>query len=242
MKFAYLIEPPFNHRTDEGVVTGCDVELAKVIFKRIGIDDFEPVEAEFAELLPGVAAGRWKMTTGLFGTKERRKEAAFSRPIWALPDGLLVPSGNPKGLLGYQSIAESQYCTIAVIRDQFQHRSAIEFGVSEDRVRIFETYTAAANSVLNGQADAYASVGRAHTGYLDLNSDLDLEVVTVPTSEKKPAFGSFGFSLSDNELRTEVDGALGEYLGSDQHRSMMKDFGFSDSEVNLVVGAEQADD
>lgn len=48
MKFAYLIEPPFNYCTDEGVITGCDVELAKVIFKRIGIDDFEPVEAEFA--------------------------------------------------------------------------------------------------------------------------------------------------------------------------------------------------
>lgn len=117
-----------------------------------------------------------------------------------LPDGLLVPSGNPRGLFGYQSIAESQHCTIAVIRDQLQHRSAIEFGVTEDCVRIFETYTVAANSVLNGETDAYASVGRAHTGYSDLNSDLDLEVVTVPTSERKPAFGSFGFSLSDNEI------------------------------------------
>lgn len=90
MKFAYLIEPPFNFRKDDGIVTGCDVELAKVILKRIGIDAFELVEAESAELLPGVAEGRWKMTTGLFGTTERRRVAAFSRPIWALPDGLLV--------------------------------------------------------------------------------------------------------------------------------------------------------
>lgn len=238
MKFAYLIEPPFNYRTDEGVVTGCDVELAKVVFDRIGIDEFEPVEAEFAELLPGVAKGHWKMTTGLFGTTERRQVAAFSRPIWALPDGLLVPSGNPKGLLGYQSIAESQNCKLAVVRDQFQHRSAIEFGVSEDRVRIFETYTEAVNSVLEGEADAYASVGRAHTGYLDLHSDSELEVVTVPSSEKVPAFGSFGFSLSDSELRAQVDDALVEFLGSDQHRSMMKRFGFTDDEVNLIVSAE----
>lgn len=237
MKFAYLIEPPFNHRTDDGVVTGCDVELAKVIFKKIGIDAFEPVEAEFSELLPGVAEGRWRMTTGLFGTTERRRLAAFSRPIWALPDGLLVPCGNTKGLRGYKDIAETQDCKLAVIRDQFQHRSAIEFGVPDDRVRIFETYTEAANSVIIGESDAYVSVGRAHTGFLDLNSDLELEVVTVPASEKEPAFGSFGFSLSDNELRTQVDDVLCEYLGSDQHRNLMKKFGFTDSEVNLVVEA-----
>ncbi|MGV3548626.1 hypothetical protein [Rhizobium sp.] len=29
MKFAYLIEPPFNHRDADGTVTGCDVELVR---------------------------------------------------------------------------------------------------------------------------------------------------------------------------------------------------------------------
>ncbi|MEM9498986.1 MAG: transporter substrate-binding domain-containing protein, partial [Pseudomonadota bacterium] len=86
MKFAYLIEPPFNYVDASGRVTGCDVELAKYVFSEIGIAGFEPVETEFAELLPGVRDGKWRMTTGLFGTDERRKNALFSRPIWALPD------------------------------------------------------------------------------------------------------------------------------------------------------------
>lgn len=97
MKFAYLIEPPFNYIDAVGRVTGCDVELARHVFAQLSIERFEPVEAEFAELLPGLAAGRWRMTTGLFGTEERRTLAAFSRPIWALPDGLLVREGNPFG-------------------------------------------------------------------------------------------------------------------------------------------------
>ncbi len=63
------------------------------------------METEFAELLPGVAAGRWRMTTGLFATEERTKIAIFSRPIWALADGLLVRKGNPKSLTGYRAIA-----------------------------------------------------------------------------------------------------------------------------------------
>ena len=96
MKFAYLIEPPFNYRTDDGKVTGCDVELAQTVLAELGAAKVDLIETEFSELLSGVSEGRWQMTTGLFATAERRKLASFSRPIWALPDGLLVKKGNPK--------------------------------------------------------------------------------------------------------------------------------------------------
>lgn len=33
MKFAYLIEPPFNFLSETGEVTGCDVELAKACWR-----------------------------------------------------------------------------------------------------------------------------------------------------------------------------------------------------------------
>ena len=107
MRFAYLIEPPFNYRELDGRVTGCDVELADTVLARLGIKPFQPIEAEFRELIPGLSTGRWRMTTGLFSTEERRRVMSFSRPIWALPDGILVAKGNPRGLDGYTSIARS---------------------------------------------------------------------------------------------------------------------------------------
>ena len=235
MKFAYLIEPPFNHKRDDGTVTGCDVELAKTVFASIGAGPFEPVETEFAELLPGVAEGRWRMTTGLFATDERREVVCFSRPVWALPDGLLVAAGNPLDLSGYRSVAASRSCRLAVIRDQFQHRSAVGFGVPQDRIVIFETYTEACHAVRDGKADAYASVARAHTGFLEQYTELDMEVIVVPSTEKQPAFGSFAFSKQDGDLRHRVDAALADYLGSPEHRAMMAGFGFSDAEIDLVA-------
>ena len=51
LKFAFLIEPPFCYRTPDGAVTGCDVELARLIARQIGADSFDPIETEFA--LPG---------------------------------------------------------------------------------------------------------------------------------------------------------------------------------------------
>lgn len=237
MKFAFLIEPPFNYYTENGIVTGSDVELARTILPMVGIDQVEFIETEFAELLPGVADGRWQMTTGLFATDERREVAAFSRPIWALPDGLLVSVGNPKGLSGYKSIAADRSCRLAVIRDQFQHRSAQQFGVPEERIVVFATYNDAASAVLMGDVDAYASVGRAHTGFIEQTQSEAFEVVTVPVAEKQPAFGSFAFHKNNDQLRLAVDHALSQFLGTIAHRNMMASFGFSDSEIDLVASS-----
>ena len=235
MKFAYLIEPPFNFVDDAGQVKGCDVELAQYIWRELDLGEFEPLETEFAQLLPGVAEGRWKMTTGLFATPEREKLAQFSRPIWALPDGILMKRGNSFQVEGYASASKVSEFKMAVIRDQVQHKTALELGFDESRIKIFETYNDAARSVLEGDANGYASVGRAHTGFLNQNPDMELEVIHVQPSEKRPAFGSFAFNRNDTEFKNSVDEVLERYLGSDEHRQMMAEYGFDDSEIDLLL-------
>ena len=237
LRFAYLIEPPFCYRTPENSVTGCDVEVARTVIRSIGGRSFAPVETDFAELLPGLADGRWSMTTGLFATDERRELVEFSRPVWALADGLLVKAGNPRTITGYHSIAEDSSLTLATITDQVQHETAVSLGVPEVRIRRYATYQDAADAVLEGTADAYASVGMAHRGYLKQNPDKDLSVVDAPASEKLPEFGAFAFAKINGGLRQAVDDALARYLGSAEHRALMASFGFSAAEVDLVVPA-----
>jgi polar amino acid transport system substrate-binding protein len=126
------------------------------------------------------------MTTGLFATQARQRVALFSRPIWALPDGLLVRSEDVRRIHGYRSLVDDKALTLAVIRDQVQHQTALGLGVGPDRITVFETYIDAAQAVRDGQVSAYASVARAHDGYLQQNDDLDLASVLVPASEKLP--------------------------------------------------------
>ena len=96
----------------------------------------------------------------------------------------------------------------------------------------------AAKAVRDRQADAYASVGSAHTGSIEQNPDWNVDLVVVPAVEKPPAFGSFGFALDDDRFQSDIDNVLCAFPGSDAHRRMAARFGFSDAEVDLVAVAE----
>jgi polar amino acid transport system substrate-binding protein len=235
MKFAFLSEPPFCFTGAPGHVTGCDVELARLACASIGLGEPDMVETVFSELIPGLSDGRWQMTTGLFATYERRKRVAFSRSIWALADGFLVIEGNPKQVSGYRSIADDESCRLAVIRDQVQHHSALDAGVPSARIRIYETYEAAAEAVLNGSADAYASVARAHSAHLAKRGFVELNVVAASSDETPPAFGAFAFNHSDAKLQTLVNGFLDTFLGGAAHKALMAQYGFTASEIDLIL-------
>lgn len=234
IRFAYVTEPPFNYRDETGHVTGCDVELARCVFDRISIRDAVFVEATFAELLPGFALGQWEMTTGLFATKSRRELALFSRPIWALPDGLLVRSEDANRISGYGDLVDNNALSLAVIRDQVQIQSALELGVKPDQIKVFETYLEAAAAVRNGVVSAYASVARAHDGYLE-RTLTDLVCIVVPVSQKAPAFGCFGFSKANPNFKAVFDDALDRFIGGDEHRKLMVTFGFSNDDVDFLL-------
>jgi polar amino acid transport system substrate-binding protein len=152
--FAHLEEPPFCFRADDGRVIGCDVELAQAILTQIGVAQLAPVEAEFSELLLGLVDGRWTMTTGLFITPARQQLVAFSRPIWALQDGLMVQAGNPKHLTRYADIAAHANAMLGVVTKQAQHDTALREGVPAARIREYNGQDEAARAVAAGEIDA----------------------------------------------------------------------------------------
>jgi polar amino acid transport system substrate-binding protein len=233
--FAYLQEPPFCFRDDDGAVRGCDVELAQALLASAGGKAFRPVEAEFAQLLPGLLEERWMMTTGLFVTDERRARVDFSRPIWALHDGLLVRATDPLGIAGYRSLAQDGSARLGVIVEQVQHMTALRLGVPAERIRLFRTQDEAAAAVANGHVDAYASVAAAHRGYLANRADDRLAVVDVPIEEQPAAYGAFAFAKENRSLRDAIDEALDSYLGSPEHRALMVRYGFTAAEVDRVL-------
>ncbi|MBZ9862814.1 transporter substrate-binding domain-containing protein [Mesorhizobium sp. CA12] len=235
MRFAFLQEPPFCFTDAAGKLGGCDAVLAEKVWQMVDLENFSPIEAEFAELLPGLVDGRWDMTTGLFISEERSTLVDFSRPIWSLPDGLMVAKGNPLELNGYRSVAQHPSAVLAVISGQIQHQTALQNGVPPQRIRIFATQAEAAEAVAAGHADAYASVAMAHRGYVNGRTGARLAVIDIPAFEKQPAAGAFALAKGNDALRRRVDQCLGDLLGSAWHREIMSKYGFSDDDVDRLL-------
>ncbi|MGX1788484.1 transporter substrate-binding domain-containing protein [Bosea sp. NPDC055332] len=227
--FAYLDEPPFCWPAANGTAQGCDVELVTAALRMLGIAEFEQQLTTFAELLPGLASGRWTVTTPLFVTAERRQLVDFSRSVWALADGLLVRSADQGRLTGYRAVAAAGACLV-VVGGQVQEQAGLAAGIAPERTIRVATQEEAVAAVRTGQADAYASVAMAHRGYLARQPDAALAVVSVPASESAPAAGAFAFGKQHAALRTRFDAALESLIGSGWHRAMMARHGFAAGE------------
>lgn len=223
--FAYLDEPPFCWPGVGGTAQGCDVELATAAFRALGITEFEQQLTTFAELLPGLASGRWTITTPLFVTAARRQLVDFSRPVWALADGLLVRAGERVRLTGYRAVAAAG-ARLVVVAEQVQEQAGLSAGIAPERMIRVATQEEAVAAVRAGEADAYASVAMAHRGYLAREPEAELAIVNVPASESVPAAGAFAFGKQHAALRQRFDAALEGLVGSDWHRAMMARHGF----------------
>lgn len=233
--FAYLDEPPFCAPGPDSAPVGCDVEVAFAVLRSIGIERIEARLVTFAELLPGVAGGRWHINTPLFVTEERARLVDFSRPCWSLADGLMVRAAHAGRFDSYATLAADARARLVVVADQVQEQRALAAGVSPQRVLHVATQAQAVAAVRDGRADAYASVAMAHRGFLLANPDDALCVADFGASGGAAAVGAYSFAKLNAALRIAFDDALGRYLGSPQHRAIMRRYGFTDADVERVL-------
>ena len=132
--FAYLDEPPFCAPGTGGKPTGCDVEVVFAVLQSIGVAAIETQLTTFAELLPGVASGRWHINTPLFVTAERRQLVDFSRPVWTLSDGLMLRVGDERRLNSYDALAADAGARLVTVTGQVQEQRALAAGMPAARI------------------------------------------------------------------------------------------------------------
>jgi polar amino acid transport system substrate-binding protein len=233
VRVAYVEEPPFYSTAPDGSATGSDIELADVVLRAAGVSAVECVPTTFGELIPGLVAGRWDVNVPIFVTPERAQLVAFSRPVWRLSDGLVVKRGTPKRLTSYSAVAAHADARLGVIPSQVQFDAARDAGVSESRLVAFADQQAAVTALLAGEIDAFAATAVGNRAITAAHPDL--QDVDVEGAAAGAPVGAFSFRPGDR-LRGEVDEALRDYLGTDDHRRRMAAYGFGPSEIDGALG------
>ena len=234
LRIAYIEEPPFYWTASDGSVTGADIELADVVLRAIGATSVEHIPTSFDEFLPGVQQGRWDLNVPIFVTPERAQHVAFSLPVWALGDGFLVQSGNPKALNGYAALAARSDARLGVIAGQLQVASARSAGVGDGQLVVFKSQPEAIAALQAGQIDAFAATAIGSRAAADGNPAIDA-VAHEASQGAKPPVGAFSFARGNHALLQAVNEQLRRYLGSADHRARMAKYGITHAEIDAVL-------
>ena len=234
VRLAYIEEPPFYWTADDGTVTGADIELAEVVLRAIGVTTIEHHRITFKELIPGVQEGRWDMNVPIFITRERSQYVTFSRPVWALGDGLLVRRGSDKRPASYPAVAQHGEIRMGVVSGTVQIESAKAAGVKQDQIVPFPSQRDVVAALLAGDIDAYPSTALGNRVIASEYPELLAVDLQQPPGETVPV-GGFSFNKESRDLIESVNLQLQRYLGSVDHRTRIARYGISNAEIDSVV-------
>jgi polar amino acid transport system substrate-binding protein len=235
---AILDEPPFCWLAQDGTATGCDVEVATTVLRRAGVRSVGVEQVTFAELIPGLVAGRWHVNTGMFITEARQRQVRFTRPIWTAPDGLIVRTECADRFTSYRDVAIDPVARLGVVSEQVQGHSARRAGMPAERLVHFTTQDDAVQAVRSGDIDAAASTAIGNRALLARMNDPGLAAVDLATPAAADRclvpVGGFSLRFGQTVLAAAIDTQLAAFLGSQEHRAVMARYGFTDRDIDTL--------
>lgn len=238
IRIGYANEAPFAYMdSKEARVTGESVELARIVLKRMGVNEVEGVLTEFGSLIPGLQAKRFDIiAAGMYVTPQRCAQVAFSNPTYGVGEAFLVQKGNPKNLHSYEDVLKNQDARLGVVVGAIQGEYAEKLNIPSERVIVFPDAVSALSGVQADRADAYAATA------LTIN-DLMTKVTDQPVEKAEPfsdpaiqgqnlrGYGAYAFRKEDQAFADAFNAELAKLVGSEEHRKLVEPFGFTTSEL-----------
>lgn len=241
IRAAFANEAPFGYATSDGKLTGEAPEIAKAIFRKMGVDSVDGVLTEWASLLPGLNAGRWDLVAaGMFITPKRCKQAAFSEPTYKLGQAFLVRAGNPKNLHSYEDVKKNPDVTFGVMAGAVERDYARRVGVPDNQVKEFPDQASMLSAVKAGRIDAVALTALSIQRMAEKGGD-DVERAS-PFEQPGPwavGYGAFAFRKEDKDLLREFNKHLKEFVGTKEHLHLVRPFGWTEDDMPGDVTAAE---
>ncbi|MEO3749125.1 ectoine/hydroxyectoine ABC transporter substrate-binding protein EhuB [Streptomyces sp. B6B3] len=242
VKVGIANEPPFGYINDEGEATGEAPEIAKVIFRRLGVENVEPVTVDFSALIPGLKAQQFDVVSaGMFINPTRCAQVLFSDPDYLMLDAFIVPKGNPKNIRNYDDVAQKGL-TLATGQAYAEIDYALGNGVPSGKLLILPDQVAGLEAVATGRVDAFAGTNVTVTTVAEGRDRVEATEPFQPYLDGEPALGAGGFAFRPTEqnLRDAFNEELLK-LKENNYEGLLEivgPFGFTQAEMTDLTAEE----
>ncbi|GAA4416144.1 ectoine/hydroxyectoine ABC transporter substrate-binding protein EhuB [Actinokineospora soli] len=221
-------EAPYGYTDAGGRVTGEAPEVARAVFKALGVNEVEAVAGNFDGLIPGVNARQFDMVAaGMNITPERCGQVAFSIPDYTALTALLVPKGNPKGVKDFADV-KAKGVPLAVLSAAVEKGYAEDAGVAD--AQSLDSQDSLLRAVADGRVYAAALTDISLNDLVKKNPDAPVEVTPgfVPTKDGAEVVsgGGFVFRSDDTALRDAFNAELAKLHESGEWLRIVEPFGF----------------
>lgn len=226
-RIAIANEPPFTAVGADGKVSGAAPDVAREIFKRLGVADVAASISEYGAMIPGLQAGRHDaITAGLFMKPERCAAVAYSEPVLCDAEAFALKKGNPLKLMSYKDIADNPDVKIGAPGGGTEEKLALEAGVPRDRVIVVPDGQSGLKMLQDGRIDVYSLPVLSINDLMSKANDPNLEVV-APVEGAPVYCDGAAFKKGDEALRDAFDVELAKMKESGEFAKIIEPYGFS---------------
>ncbi|MFA8439527.1 ectoine/hydroxyectoine ABC transporter substrate-binding protein EhuB [Pueribacillus sp. YX66] len=230
VQVGFANEKPYAYEED-GELKGAAVDIAKAVFKELGIDEVEGKLADFGQLIPGLNAGKFDaITAGMAIQPDRCENAAFAEPEIQYGEGMVVQAGNPENLYSYKDIADNPNIKVAVMAGASENDFLIKEGVSEDQIMSVPDIPASFSAVESGRVHATTATEMTVKEALQSASSNKIELVEEfeqPDIEGIPSYGAPAFRKDNEALRDAYNEALAKLKADGTIAELAENYGFT---------------
>ncbi|MFD3583383.1 ectoine/hydroxyectoine ABC transporter substrate-binding protein EhuB [Streptomyces sp. NPDC058683] len=233
-------EIPFGYIDKDGQLTGEAPELAKAIFKRLGVDKVQPVPTEFGSLIPGLNSQQFDVVAaGMYVNPERCEQVIFADPDYQMLDSFVVRKGNPKGLHDYKDVVAKK-ARFATGTGYAEIQYAVEAGYKESDILIVPDQVAGLNAVEAGRVDVFAGTAVTVREVVRKSAKTEATKPFAPLVDGTPHVdgGAFAFRSAETKLRDAFNVELRKLRKSGELFRILRPFGFTEAEMTDLTAKE----
>jgi polar amino acid transport system substrate-binding protein len=228
-------EQPYGFTDRNGRVTGEAPEVARAVFRALGIGDVQATQVDFASLIAGLGARQYDVVAaGMFITPKRCEEAAFSIPDYSAFTAFLVPAGNPQQIRRFEDVT-AKGVRLAVLSGAVEQDYAAAAGVPAAQIQAFDSQNTMLQAVTDDRVYCAALTDISLQDLVKKNPAAGVEVTEgfnpVLNGQEQISAGGFVFRKEDNELREAFNPELQRIHENGEWLRIAQSFGFTSANL-----------